>query len=292
MSKYRNIQDMKLKSSTAPAIAIRPKHFMSFMAVLSLATLAVALIVTDKNQDNIISDNIRYSVQNVTLPAIELFSNPAQMLQELSDNFSEITTIYERNKILAEQNKMLLKWQTVATQLEQENAQLRKLLNVQTSTLAHNITAQVMSSKHDSLSHSLIVRHNGDSRIKVGSPLISPEGMVGYVLKTKGEIANVLLISDRGSRIPVAQEQNGERGILTGLNDDDLLLLEHVDEISQFRVGDRIITSQSELFPISIAVGEVAEIKQNKIYVRPYVNSHKMRFANIVVGDEKNSVAE
>jgi rod shape-determining protein MreC len=285
MSKYRQIQDMKLKSNTT-AIAIRPKFFMSFMAMLSLATLATALIITDRN-NNIISDNIRYSMQTITLPLIETFSNPAQILQELSDSASKITDVYQHNAILIEQNKMLLKWQTVATQLEQENAQLRKLLNVQAAAQAHNITAQVMSSKHDSLSHSLIVRHNGDSRIKIGSPLTAPEGLVGYVLKTKGEIAKVLLISDRGSRIPVAQEQNGERGILTGLNDDDLLLLEHVDEARKFKIGDRIISTQSELFPVSIAVGEVAEIKQNKIYVRPYVNSYKMRFVNIVIDDTK-----
>ncbi len=282
---YRNIQDMKVKSNAAaPAITIRPKYLVSFMATLSLVTLATALIITDKN-NNILSDNIRYGLQTITLPVIEVFSNPTQMLQDFSDNVSGMIGVYESNQVLNEQNKTLLKWQNVAIQLEQENAQLRQLLNVQPEGAAHSIAARVVSDKHDGLSHSFIVRHNNDSRIKVGFPVIAPEGLVGYVLKTKGEVANVLLISDRQSRIPVAHEQNGERGILTGMNDDDLLLLEHVGEVRQFKIGDRIITSQSELFPVRIAVGEVAEIKQHKVYIRPYANTHKMRFVNIVVGD-------
>ncbi len=288
MNIYRNIQDMKVKSNNAaPAITIRPKYFMSFMAVMSLVTLGTALIITDKKH-NILSENIRYGLQSITLPLIETFSNPTETLQDLSDDVSGMLGVYEQNKTLTEQNKTLLKWQTVAAQLEQENAQLRQLLNVQPEGVAHSISARVISDKHDGLSHSFMVRHNHDNRIKYGSPVIAPEGLVGYVLKTKGDVANILLISDRQSRIPVVHEQNGERGILTGIND-DLLLLEHVDEVRHFKIGDRIITSQSEIFPMRIAVGEVAEIKQNKVYIRPYANTHKMRFVSIIVGDDDDA---
>jgi rod shape-determining protein MreC len=282
MSEYRKIQDMKLKSnSNAPAIAIRPKYFMGVMAFLSLVMLSIGLIVNDR-QNNDLAKNIRYSLQIITLPFIELFSSPTEMLQSASNFIGDMTGIYEKNQILTEQNKMLLKWQTVATQLEQENKELRQLLNMQGADDLSNVSARIVSDKHDAISHNIIVKHNHDARIKVGSPVVTAEGLVGYVLSNKGEIAKVLLVSDRQSRIPVSHEQTGERGILFGNNDEDLLMLDHVGDLSVFKIGDRVVTNKSELFNARVAVGEVIEINQGKVYIRPYVDTHNINFVNII----------
>jgi rod shape-determining protein MreC len=282
MSEYRKIQDMKLKStSNAPAIAIRPRYFMGAMAVVSLIMLSIALIINDR-QDNELAKNIRYSLQVVTLPFIEIFSSPAEMLQQVSDSISEMTGIYQKNKILTEHNKTLLKWQTVAMQLEQENKELRQLLNMQGADELESISARIISDKHDAISHNIIIKHNADARIKAGNPVVTAEGLVGYILSSKSNIAKVLLLSDRQSRIPVAHEQSGERGILFGTNDEDLLMLDHVSDISAFNIGDRIVTNKNELFNARVAVGEVIERRQGKVYIRPYVDTHNINFVNII----------
>jgi rod shape-determining protein MreC len=282
MNIYRRIHDMKVRStSSATAIAIRPRSLMHVFLVIAAFLSSIGLMIMDKGEA-LLPNTVRHSLQVVTAPMIELFSSPAEYLQQTSQKITDISNVYGQNQQLKEQNKTLLQWQTIAMQLEQENKELRALLHVQLAQKTHNITARVLSDKHNALSHSLMVRHNGDARIKVGQPVVAAEGLVGHVLKTKGEMATILLVTDRQSHIPIVHEETGERGILTGTNDKLEMMLEHVEDVSVFNVGDRIVTSKSALFPVRIVAGEVSKIEGDDVYIRSYTDTHKAQFVSIV----------
>jgi rod shape-determining protein MreC len=276
---------MKVRStSSAAAIAIRPRSLIHVFFVIAAFLSAITLMIVDKGE-SLFPRTVRHSLQVMASPVIELFSSPAEYLQETSQNISDISNVYIQNQQLKEQNKTLLQWQTIATQLEQENKELRALLNVQAAGATHSITARVISDKHNALNHSLMIRHNGDARITVGQPVIAAEGLIGHVLETHGDMATVLLVTDRQSHIPIVHEETGERGILTGTNDHAVMMLEHVEDTSVFKVGDRIVTSKSELFPVRIVAGEVSKIEEDVIYVRSYTDTHKAQFVSIVTAE-------
>ena len=97
-------------------------------------------------------------------------------------------------------------------------------------------------------------------------------GLVGRVVETGVKSANVLLLTDLNSRIPVIVGEQAKRGILAGDNTD----ITHLDLLSGttgIEVGMRVATSgHGGKLPPGVPIGRVSIVDGERIAVQPFVN--------------------
>ncbi len=91
-----------------------------------------------------------------------------------------------------------------------------------------------------------------------GTPVMTPEGVVGQVLRAGPSTATVLLIVDPRSRIAVVSQKTRVQGILVGAGLDKPLKLQFVSYNSQLDPGELLITSGLDnVFPRGIPVARI-----------------------------------
>ncbi|HXW60882.1 MAG TPA: rod shape-determining protein MreC [Myxococcota bacterium] len=126
--------------------------------------------------------------------------------------------------------------------------------------------------------------------IKVRSPVLAHEGVVGQVLSVAPNYCDVLLITDAGSAIEAKVMGGSARGILRGITSNAHYLLEirDVEGIAQVRPGDVVVTSGvNSFFPGGLPIGEIINIKKSRdglnisARIKPYV--HMDTVSNVVV---------
>lgn len=116
--------------------------------------------------------------------------------------------------------------------------------------------------------------------VKVRSPVIAHEGVVGQVLSVSPNYADVLLVTDASSAIEAKIVGGAARGILRGITNNNQYLLEirDVDGHAHIRAGDIVVTSGvNSFFPTGVPVGEVLDAKKSRdglnisARIRPFV---------------------
>lgn len=106
-----------------------------------------------------------------------------------------------------------------------------------------------------------VIDKGSASGVTTNTPVVSPEGVVGRVLRYSLNAATVLLITDPNSRIPVIAEKNRAQGILKGEGPDRELSLEYVPQGVPVEEGEILVTSGlEEIFPKGLPVARVTSV--------------------------------
>lgn len=91
-----------------------------------------------------------------------------------------------------------------------------------------------------------------------GTPVMTPEGIAGRVLRAGPTTATVLLLVDPGSRVAVISQDNRVQGLLTGAGASRPLELEFVSHNTSVEPGEILVTSGLDgAFPKGIPVARV-----------------------------------
>ena len=97
--------------------------------------------------------------------------------------------------------------------------------------------------------------------IKVNDVVISELGLVGRVSNRSLTTAEVLLIHDIRSSIPIVSESSSLHATLSGAGLERKGQLKYVKKTAKFSVGEKVYTSGlGEIFPSGILVGEIYSI--------------------------------
>lgn len=129
------------------------------------------------------------------------------------------------------------------------------------------------------------INRGSDDGVSVNDPVINADGLVGRVVKTVGDAAQVLLITDSDSGV-TARTEGGVKGqVQTGTpgNPNDLLM-QRIPRGDVPKVGDMVMTAGIEstkfasFFPARIPIGEVSEVDPNEldtsqqVHLKPYAD--------------------
>lgn len=150
-----------------------------------------------------------------------------------------------------------------------ENARLHDLLGLRDQLGGEQVFAQVIGKEVSANFRVMRVRvDRGErDRVREGMPVVSPDGLVGQIRRTFGRYADVQLVVDRESRVDVAIERNGARGMLVGTGQDDRYLcrIQYLLRVDEVRVGDPVYTSGfGHRFPAHILVGRVSHVTRRE----------------------------
>lgn len=108
---------------------------------------------------------------------------------------------------------------------------------------------------------SLLVDKGTRAGVNQDTPVITPKGVVGRVLRSSPSLSNVLLITDPHSRVAIMGRDHRTQGILAGQGPQRVLQMQYVPLNDLLEQGEILITSGMDgVFPKGLPVARVQRI--------------------------------
>jgi rod shape-determining protein MreC len=143
-----------------------------------------------------------------------------------------------------------------------ENERLRKLLQFKEKISTPLVAAEVIGQDPTSWFKSVTVNKGERDGVQKGMAVISPEGVVGQILKTSPHYATVLLITDYNSAIDTIVQRNRAKAIVEGKGE-NRCQLKYLLRTEEVTVGDIVVTSGlGGNFPKGLKVGEIRNVEK------------------------------
>lgn len=236
-------------------------------------------------------------VTEVLSPVQEGIASSKKNLSSLWENYLLIVDTSKENTILKKQISRLDSDLTNMDEVRKENLRLKQLLKYSEGVSPERVLAQVVG--WDSANEFKVIRINKgtNSGIKVMAPVITDQGLVGYVYRATPNYADVLTILDQNNRVDVVIERTRTHGIVEGVFNFKCAL-KYIMRNEPVEVGDKLITAGvGGIFPKGVKVGMVTDIsKENfgmtlSIEVVPSVDFDKLEEVLVLIPLEDTKTA-
>jgi rod shape-determining protein MreC len=169
-------------------------------------------------------------------------------------------------------------------QLESKAAEadrLAALLNFRQSQ--HNVpmlAARVIGTSADTASQTVYLDRGERDGIRRNMGVITPDGVVGKIVESYRDTAQVLLLTDRESGVGAMLSDSRIQSPVGGTGE-PLLAMKYIPTDETVNVGEHVVTSgMDRIFPRDLPVGVVAEIKTGRpfqqVRVRPAANLQRL----------------
>lgn len=227
---------------------------------------------------------LRSALSLVILPIQYAVDIPHAVVSAFSGYFSSRATLMKETKLLHEQTLALQRQVQRLSALEAENTRLKILLKTNARPGDKVAVAEVMQVDMDAFTQTVVISRGSLDDTFEGQPVVDSQGIVGQVMTVGPASSVVLLITDKRHALPIQSERSGARAIAMGSGEDGKLNLIHVTITSDFKLGDKIISSGlGQRFPKGYPVGEVVSIENDAsekfatIVVKPYGKTAQLR---------------
>jgi rod shape-determining protein MreC len=249
------------------------------LGLLVLALLAAFLVW---RIDNPRMERFRAQVVDAVVPSMDWAMAPVTGVIRLVRDFQSYQRIYEQNQELRRELRQMTAWKEAALQLEQENARLRDLNNVQLDPRLTYITGVVLADSGSPFRQSVLINVGSRDGIVDGWATVDGIGLVGRISGVGANTARVILLTDATSRIPAVIQPSGQRALIVG----DNTVAPHIDFVedpAQVRPGDRVVTSgDGEVFPPDLLIGEVALDPGGRLRARLAADYERLEFLRVL----------
>ena len=188
-----------------------------------------------------------------------------QELYALIINGGESPTESVAEEILM-QNSKLRELQGRVEELEQQNQQLKSLLDFSRGLDQEAIAAPVIGRTADSWWQQIIIGRGSNDDIKVGDTVTGIGGLVGRVTQVTPNSSRVMLISDASQQVGLAIARSRAQGFLKGQSEGEqeqtqVGQMTFYEKVPDVEPGDLVTTSNlSILYPAGVPVGKVTEV--------------------------------
>ena len=206
--------------------------------------------------------NSRIYLNSIVSPIQYIADAPQKLSRAISDNLLTRQALKERNQQLEKDNLLLKADRQLLTHFQNENKQLRELLNSQQNFSYKRMITEVMSLRTDPFSHQLLINKGAVDGVYLGQPVINEQGVVGQVSQVGSTTSRVLLIVDASHGIPVRVQRNDIAGIVHGSGAWNKLNLPFVQSNADLKEGDLLVTSGlGGRFPAGYPVAKISHFK-------------------------------
>lgn len=202
--------------------------------------LSLALLVGDLQMQTLTT--LRQGVTILTYPLQIAAATPAEFARNVSNYFNGLISVQRENEQLRTASLQSAKQLLRSSQLEQENTELRGLLDMRGRVKVQAIAAEVLFTARDPFSRKVILDKGGNQGVEPGLAVVDAVGVLGQVTRVFPLHAEVTLLSDKEQAIPVVIERSGLRAVMFGTGS-GLTELRYLAANADVRVGDRILTS-------------------------------------------------
>lgn len=254
----------------------------------ALLCVAAAVLLLLGRAGTGLMERARAGAGDVIAPIMELVSEPVGLVSAAVNDLGNFFDVYEENVRLREQNARLSEWHQMALNLTRENSALRELSKYRPGNDFASVATRVVGDSTGIFVRSVLANAGGEAGLSKGDAVIDARGLIGRVVEAGHRSSRVLLITDLNSRVPVVVQRNGALAILAGDNS-ATPVLKFRSLRARLRPGDRIVTSgHGDMFPPDLAVGEVAEIDDGEVRIRPLADLDRLDYVRVLTAYERD----
>ncbi|WP_018913403.1 rod shape-determining protein MreC [Thiomonas sp. FB-6] len=208
---------------------------------------------------------LRLGIDVAVAPVVEVARSPWLAWQALAGHTESLERAQSELALARQRNLELALTAQREADLERQNAQLRQLLQLRAAVPVHASAAQIVAQARDPFSRKLLLDRGATAGIEPGSPVIDAHGLLGQVTMLSPLGAQVTLITDRDSAVPVEVARNRARGVLVGdagTTTGGLQLLWQAND-GDLRPGDVLVTSGLDgVYPAGLAVARIDKVRR------------------------------
>ena len=270
----------------------------SFLLRLVIAIVLSLILLLGDSQFNLFSSS-RIYLNSLVSPIQYVADAPQKLFSALSENLMTRQALKERNLQLEKDNLHLKADRLLLTQLQNENKQLRELLNSQREFSNKRMITEVMSLRSDPFTHQLLIDKGALDGVYLGQPVINEQGVVGQVSQVGSTTSRVLLIVDASHGIPVRVQRNDVVAVVHGSGAWNKLNVPFVQSNADLQEGDLLVTSGlGGRFPAGYPVATVTDFNYQEgalyadVTATPVTQLDRSRYLLLLWNDHQFKGAE
>ena len=204
-------------------------------------------------------------IQAAMKPFQTMFTNISEALDGYMIYFSNVKQLYEENRALQERVDQLENQLNDAQLAVKENSALREYLGIRDRYEAlYAVGAQVLGKSDGTYLQYITLNKGSSSGIKENMPVITQNGLVGYVCDVSINSCRVSTILQYDTGVGVYVQRTGDVGLSDcpyAMGEQGLLRVIYLPESAKLQIGDRIVTGDlGDIYPSGLTVGHVIEI--------------------------------
>ena len=169
---------------------------------------------------------------------------------------------------------------------ELENIRLRGLLKMKENLSGQwqTVSARVIARDAGNWYQTVTINRGAADGLKKGLAVINQDGLVGQILATSAQTAEVLLILDKDGAVSVLDQLSRTPGVVEGIDSPrGFLRMIHVPQDAVLRENEIIVSSGlGGLFPPGLRIGYVVSVQaepnglMKQAIVRPFVDFERL----------------
>jgi rod shape-determining protein MreC len=270
-------------------MALSLRSLRSALIVAGLLALPVAMLVASLKAPQQLSPLDR-AVRRIGAPLEAAVAYSAGTMAGFLERWLLQARLQDANEELLRDNRQLRQRLRTLEHLEQENAQLRRALQLRDKVPEDLLSAERIGVDQSPFFRVMSIRlDRGDRFVTPGMAVLAPDGVVGRIDKTFDDYCDVMLLTDPRSKVAVEIPRVRAQGILEGGHED--LAIVEVSKDFEIQVGDLVQTSGvDQLFPGGHPVGQVIAVEplvgdRQRLNVLPAVRFDRVDVAWVVLAN-------
>ena len=201
----------------------------------------------------------------VQAPIINISSDIIKGIGSIYDNYIGLQNVRERNEELKRQVRELEMENRSLEEIRQENIRLRRLLSMKENIEYKTIEARVIGRTPEYLlSNVLYINRGANDGLKIDSPVLSGDGIIGRTVFVSERQSQVQLLTNPDASIGAMVDKERTLGVLSGTGK-SLLDLKYISSTKQIQTGDIVKSSGLDgIFPKGFLLGNIVDVQKNK----------------------------
>ncbi|RYF08789.1 MAG: rod shape-determining protein MreC [Comamonadaceae bacterium] len=273
---------------SAPSFFRQGPSVLSRLALYS--ALALFLMVADARFR--ITEPVRKAFSAVLYPLQWAMLQPVEFAGRGAGYFQSLQAAQEGMDSAQQKMAMMSQRANQAELLLQENARLRKLLDLRERLETPSQAAQVIYDTADPYTRRVMIDQGQTAGIELGSPVLDEAGIVGQVTRVHPFLSEVTLLIDRDQAIPVLNVRTGARSVAYGdpiAGHGGGMELRFMPGNADVQEGDLLTTSGVDgLYPAGLPVARVVRVERRadsafaRIYCAPLAQVYGARHVMVL----------
>jgi len=274
------------------ALPISPSARNRIIAIAVLAACALCVAFPRPWQHK-----VRGTAHGAARPALGVLAAAHDGLRRAFDRVAALWGAADEIQRLRDENRALR--EALARLADEAHHTRVRLRNLTTFEQFHRaslarplriLPANVIGADASPWRHSLVIDRGSADGLRVGTPAVWGNSIVGTIVALRSSTATVRLITDSGAGLTVRVARTDEVGLLQGTSDrEGLLQLEWV-YLEPIKEGDMVVTSGREpVVPPGLLAGRVVSASKTRkplffeVKVRPAIDFNRLSELLVVI---------
>tara|TARA_B100001175_G_scaffold217698_1_gene185149 strand:+ start:1198 stop:2052 length:855 start_codon:yes stop_codon:yes gene_type:complete len=221
--------------------------------------LCISLMLSDIYYES--SSKIRGYAQDLFMPLGALVNVPVGLVLSIPDLLRTRSELIISLEALEQENKKLKVINQFFEKVSLENEELSSLWSSARLNLNNYSFAKKRSISSNEFQPLLIVDVGLKSNTKLNDALLSPSGLIGKIISIGLYSAEIMLLQDIRSSVPIVTEESKLHGNVRGTGIGRTGNIGYVKKTASYKLGEKVYTSGiAGIFPEGIFVGEITSI--------------------------------